>query len=56
MKSVAAYHSQFIINRSGVPDMVRTLSGYFGGRIGTAHAEPFFSHEVVGLAGLDQLV
>ena len=44
------------MNKSGVPEMLRTLCGYFGGRIGTAYAEPFFSHEVVGFSGLDQLV
>ena len=55
MKAVAAYESQFSHNPM-VPEMVRTLTGYFGGRIGTAHAEPFFTHEVLGLGGLDQLV
>lgn len=55
MKAVAAYESQFSHNPA-VPEMVRTLTGYFGGRIGTAHAEPFFTHEVLGLGGLDQLV
>src|SRR4051812_14801906 len=63
IKAVACYQSQF--NRPaagpndkspGIPDMVRTLTGYFGGRIGTEHAEPFFTHEVLGFAGLDQLV
>jgi len=54
MEAVAAYKSQFAHNQ--VPQMVSTLTGYFGGRIGTAHAEPFFSYEVVGLGGLDQLI
>ena len=36
--------------------MVRTLNEYFGGRIGAAAAEPFHSHEVIGVSGLDQLV
>jgi hypothetical protein len=36
--------------------MVQGVTAYFGGRIGTAHAEPFFTHEVLGLGGLDQLV
>jgi hypothetical protein len=36
--------------------MVKTLNAYFGGRIGIKFAEPFFSHEVVGFGGLDQLV
>jgi bacillithiol biosynthesis deacetylase BshB1 len=54
--AVRAYESQFIVNKSPVVDMLRTLNGYFGGRIGRAYAEPFFSHEVVGFGGLDQLV
>ena len=30
--------------------------GFIGNRIGTAYAEPFFSHEVIGFGGVDQLV
>jgi bacillithiol biosynthesis deacetylase BshB1 len=56
MSAVRAYQSQFGLNNSEVPEMVRTINGYFGGRIGTKYAEPFFSYEVVGLAGLDQLI
>ena len=55
MAAVLAYESQFVWNHSPVVEMVKTISGYFGGRIGVAHAEPFFSHEVLGLSGLDQL-
>ena len=36
--------------------MVRTISAYFGSRIGTRHAEPFFTQETLGFSGLDQLV
>ena len=28
----------------------------FGSRIGTRHAEPFFTHETLGFSGLDQLI
>lgn len=56
LTAIRAYHSQFIINNSPVPQMVQTLNGYFGGRIGTAYAEPFYTHEALGLSGLDQLV
>jgi bacillithiol biosynthesis deacetylase BshB1 len=56
LRAVACYESQFTWNKSGVPEMVRTMSGYFGGRIGTRYAEPFFTHEVLGFTGLDQLV
>jgi bacillithiol biosynthesis deacetylase BshB1 len=54
MAAVAEYKSQFPTGE--VPDMVKTLCGYFGGRIGTKFAEPFFTHEVLGLGGLDQLI
>lgn len=56
LAAVRAYASQFIDNQSPAPEMLRTLNGYFGGRIGTAYAEPFFTHEVLGFGGLGQLV
>ncbi|HEX2971829.1 MAG TPA: bacillithiol biosynthesis deacetylase BshB1 [Tepidisphaeraceae bacterium] len=56
VSAVRAYASQFVLNNSPVVEMVRILNGYFGGRIGTAYAEPFYTHEVLGLGGLDQLV
>jgi hypothetical protein len=36
--------------------MVSGIASYFGGRIGTKFAEPFFSHEVVGFGGLGELI
>jgi N-acetylglucosamine malate deacetylase 1 len=39
-----------------VPEMVRTTNGYFGSRIVTAYAEPFYTHEMLGFGGLDQLI
>ncbi|MGA2582148.1 MAG: PIG-L family deacetylase [Tepidisphaeraceae bacterium] len=56
MSAVAAYESQFVWNKSGVAEMVKTINGYFGSRIGTAFAEPFFTYETLGFSGLDQLV
>jgi N-acetylglucosamine malate deacetylase 1 len=56
MQAIRAYHSQFMVNKSTVPEMVQTLCGYFGGRLGVSYAEPFFTHEALGLGGLDQLV
>lgn len=57
VEAVKAYKSQFAHPGSAhVPDMVRTISAYFGSRIGTAHAEPFFTHEMLGFGGLDQLI
>src|SRR5438552_9756520 len=48
LAAVRAYESQMVANASTVPEMVRTLCAYFGGRIGTACAEPFFTYEALG--------
>src|SRR4051812_30458710 len=57
VEALGCYASQFTRNAAGeVPAMVRTINGYFGGRIGVPYAEPFFTYEVLGLSGLDQLV
>lgn len=55
MQAIRAYESQFVRNGSSVPDMVKTLNGYFGSRIGRPFAEPFFSHETLGFCGLSEL-
>ena len=56
LAAVKEYASQFTGPSGHVPEMVKTISAYFGSRIGTAHAEPFFTHEMLGFGGLDQLV
>jgi len=56
MESIKCYASQFVGASGAVPENVRATSAYFGTRIGVAHAEPFFTHEVLGFSGLDQLV
>jgi N-acetylglucosamine malate deacetylase 1 len=58
MRAIAAYQSQFPPNSGGahVPEMVRTINAYFGSRIGVAYAEPFFTHEALGLRGLSELI
>jgi bacillithiol biosynthesis deacetylase BshB1 len=56
--AVLAYHSQFVANEKnrGVWDWVAAAGAYFGSRLGTRSAEPFFTREPVGLAGLRGLV
>jgi bacillithiol biosynthesis deacetylase BshB1 len=56
MSAINCYKSQFTGPSAFVPDMVKTISAYFGTRIGAAHAEPFFTHELLGFTGLDQLL
>jgi LmbE family N-acetylglucosaminyl deacetylase len=56
IESVNCYASQFVGNSAAVPEMVRTITAYFGSRIGVAYAEPFFTHETLGFGGLDQLI
>jgi len=55
MSAIACYKSQFVGASESVPDMVKAVSAYFGTRIATAHAEPFFTQEMLGFKGLDQL-
>ena len=56
--AMKCYHSQLVQNDKAahVIDMVQNINEYFGCRIGTKYAEPFFTHEVLGWGGLDQLV
>jgi bacillithiol biosynthesis deacetylase BshB1 len=54
--AVECYKSQFVGPSLNLPEMVKTMSAYFGTRIGTAHAEPFYTHELLGFGGLDQLI
>jgi len=53
MEAAACYASQV---SADLLRMVRLTGDYFGTRAGCAHAEPFFSHEVMAFNGLDQLV
>ena len=56
LESVKCYASQFVGVSGHVPEMVKSISAYFGSRSGTQHAEPFFTHEVLGFSGLDELI
>src|SRR5437763_8424467 len=47
IEAVSCYKSQFVGYSAHVPEMVKAISAYFGTRIGTAHAEPFFTHEML---------
>lgn len=53
-RAIACYASQF--QPDGVPRMVRDVNAYFGTRIGTTYAEPFWSREVLGLSGLGDIL
>jgi bacillithiol biosynthesis deacetylase BshB1 len=63
IEAMEAYHSQFVAPRKigaqpegrGVKDWVLNSLGYWGTRIGTLYAEPFFSREPLGLDGLDSI-
>jgi N-acetylglucosamine malate deacetylase 1 len=53
MQAIECYESQMTPE---LVNLVKVTGDYFGSRIGTKHAEPFFSHEIVAFGGLDQLV
>lgn len=62
--AMEAYHSQFVApGRIGAQaagrmprEWVMNSLGYWGTRIGTLYAEPFFSREPIGLGCLDSLI
>jgi len=56
MQACDCYQSQGLNADGGLMQMVSGIGAYFGGRIGTKFAEPFFSHEVMGFSGLGELV
>ena len=56
-EAIIAYHSQFVVperNRK-VVEWIDAANVYFGSRIGTAAAEPFFTREPIGLADFSSL-
>jgi bacillithiol biosynthesis deacetylase BshB1 len=57
-EAVLAYQSQFVANERNrrVVEWLDAAGTYFGSRIGTETAEPFFAREPIGLAGLATLV
>lgn len=57
LASITAYHTQFVLPEKNrrVVEWVEQAAGYFGSRIGTLAAEPFFTKEPLGLASLDSL-
>ena len=52
--TLGAFAVVLCMRRNG--QMVETIAAYFGTRINTAYAEPFYSHEMLGFGGLDQLI
>ena len=57
-EAVLAYQSQFVVNERNrrVVEWLDAAGTYFGSRIGTETAEPFFAREPIGLTGLATLV
>lgn len=56
--AILAYHSQFVLPEKNrrVVEWIEASNVYFGSRIGTGAAEPFFTKEPIGLDGLQGLV
>jgi LmbE family N-acetylglucosaminyl deacetylase len=56
--SIEAYHTQFVMSEKNrkVLEGIRAMSTYFGSRLGTNVAEPFFSQEPIGFTSLDGFV
>ncbi len=57
-QAITAYASQFVTPEKNrrIVEWIDAANVYFGSRIGTEAAEPFFTREPIGLTGLDGLV
>lgn len=58
LEALSMYHSQFSANPAnvGLIEMMEGVARMWGGMIGTAAGEPFFSDEPVGVRSIDSLV
>ncbi len=60
VKALEAYRSQFYINRGeqagAVVEMLGARDRYFGTRISTRYAEPFYLNEPLGLSSLREMI
>jgi N-acetylglucosamine malate deacetylase 1 len=58
LEALAMYRSQFSANPAnvGLIEMMEAVARMWGGMIGTAAGEPFFSDEPVGIRSVDSLV
>ena len=62
LAAIGAYQSQFWDNqkdparRGWIIDHIEAICRYFGNRVGVKYAEPFFTHELVGLENLNGLL
>jgi bacillithiol biosynthesis deacetylase BshB1 len=56
--AIVAYETQFVIpeNNRPIVDWIEAQDKYFGGRLRTETAEPFFTREPIGLSDLKSLV
>jgi N-acetylglucosamine malate deacetylase 1 len=56
-EAILAYESQFVtpVTNRRVVEWIDAMNVYFGSRIGTTAAEPFFTREPLGLRGFDEL-
>lgn len=56
--AIVAYETQFILSEKNRPIVgwVEAQDAYFGGRLRTESAEPFYSREPIGLGGIADLI
>ncbi len=58
IESIRAYHTQFVLPEKNrfIVEWVEASATYFGSRIGSSAAEPFFTKEPIGLTGFDSVL
>ncbi len=53
LEAIRAYESQFVRTNAEVVEWIEAAAVYFGSRIGSAAAEPFYTKEPLALTGLE---
>lgn len=58
LDSIRAYESQFVtpVRNRRIVEWIEQAAGYFGSRIGTQAAEPFYTREPLGLTSLASII
>ncbi|MBS3808210.1 MAG: PIG-L family deacetylase [Bacteroidales bacterium] len=56
VRAVSAYHSQFQHKNRDIPEFLSIMGKRYGSRISSPYGEPFYTPEVLGIQGLENIL
>lgn len=56
VRAVSAYHSQFQHKNRDIPEFLKIMGKRYGSRINSPYGEPFYTPEVLGIQGLENIL